>query len=172
MLHQRLEQAEAIIEIQKSCSLAGNTDDDVQGRRDIMMQAAIALPANSGLARASVYRARARRLQPSLQALPTRPATCPWIGRAQPCARCAANVSIHRSGPCGDLCHLAYPTATITAGLSPRHHPATVRAPHHLGPTSSIAGTGSSRNQTLNCPGSAKKGDAYPKSSHLGRRAL
>jgi putative transposase len=58
----------------KSGCLAGNADGDDRGRRDVMMQAVIALPPASGLmvdacsalglARASVYRARTRLLQP------------------------------------------------------------------------------------------------------------
>src|SRR3954465_8935220 len=59
----------------KSCRFAGDTDGDVRQRRDTMMQAATALTAESGLtagacaalglARASVYRARARLLRPA-----------------------------------------------------------------------------------------------------------
>ena len=62
------------LESKKSCRLAGHADGDDRARRDAMMQAIIALTAKSGLtasacaalglARASVYRARRRRLQP------------------------------------------------------------------------------------------------------------
>src|SRR5690349_18040689 len=61
-------------ESKKSCRLAGHADGDDRARRDAMMQAVIALTAESdltasacaalGLARANVYRARTRRLQP------------------------------------------------------------------------------------------------------------
>src|SRR4051812_11647183 len=62
----------------KSCRLAGHADGDDRAQRDAMMQAVMALAAKSGLtasacaalglarasSRASVYRARSRRLQP------------------------------------------------------------------------------------------------------------
>src|SRR6185369_7946908 len=67
----------------KSCRLAGNADGDDRARRDAMMQAVMALTAKSGLtasacaaldlARASVYRARRRRLQPPPSSSPRLP---------------------------------------------------------------------------------------------------
>ena len=73
-LKRRLEHAEAIIEVQKSCGSVGHPAGDARQRRRVMMDAVITLAPASGLtagacaalnvSRASIYRRRAHLAQP------------------------------------------------------------------------------------------------------------
>jgi hypothetical protein len=81
-LRRRLDQAEAIIVLQKRGSTSGRDGADAKAQRQIMMAAAIALPAGSGLttavcaalavSRASGLRHRAARLAPPCTQNPRR----------------------------------------------------------------------------------------------------
>src|SRR3954451_6230533 len=79
-LRQRLERAEAIIDLQKSCTPAGDCARSERQRRQILMDSVLALPPAAGitaaactalgLSRATVQRRRARRTRPPAEPAP------------------------------------------------------------------------------------------------------